>query len=358
MKSKGTIATMLSSTQLNFGHGHDDEEIAAFYEEQFNLPRSQEHRGRKPKNLEQKREKIRGEVADLADDAGLSAGFNIMYKPTRFEAEWLLTSLSHFFEQDLIVDVAARVQGGKEANVYRCQAHHSLETALVAAKVYRPRKFRNLRNDAMYREGRQILTEENGKPADPRDDRIVRAIGKKSAFGVQVQHTSWLMYEFKTLESLYKAGAAVPYPISAAENAILMGYLGDEYLAAPTLQETTLSQREAKPLFDEAMRNVELMMQQGIIHGDLSAYNILYWEGKITLIDFPQVTQAQTNRNAFKILHRDIQRLCDYFAGYGIRADAQALAEEFWQGYAAPDPDDLAADLSVFEAQRAEQEER
>jgi RIO kinase 1 len=339
---------MHAHNQWNERYFGDDEEIIAFYEEQFKLSQNKQHRGRKPKNLKEKRQKLQNEVAELADDAGLSAGFNITYKPTRFEAEWLMTSLSHFFEQDLIVDVVARVQGGKEANVYRCRAHHTLDVDLLAAKVYRPRKFRNLRNDAMYREGRQILTEENGKPADPRDDRIVRAIGKKTAFGVQVQHTSWLMYEYKTLESLYKAGAAVPRPVGAAENAILMGYVGDEYLAAPTLQETTLSVAEAKPLFDEAMRNIELMMQYGIIHGDLSAYNILYWEGKITLIDFPQVTQAQTNRNAFKILRRDVERICNYFAGYGIRSDVQAIAEEFWQGYAAPHPDDLAADLSIL----------
>ncbi|MBI1296849.1 hypothetical protein GC175_17990 [bacterium] len=340
---------MPSSIPWNTGHPHDDEEIVALYEEQFNLPRSEEHRGRKPKNLQQKRQKVQQEVAEMAEDAGLAAGFNITYVPTRFEAEWLLDSLRHFYEQDLVVDVTARVQGGKEANVYRCQAHHSTGVEWLAAKVYRPRKFRNLRNDAMYREGRQILTEENGKPADPRDDRIVRAIGKKTAFGVQVQHTSWLMYEFKTLESLYAAGAAVPKPVSAAENAILMGYVGDQYLAAPTLQETSLPEEEAYPLFQETLRNIELMMRRGIIHGDLSPYNILYWEGQITLIDFPQVTQAQTNRHARKILERDVQRICDYFRRYGVRSDPRAITDEFWQHYAAPDPRDLAADLSRIE---------
>ncbi len=339
---------MPSNTQLNHDHLRNDEEIVAFYEEQFNLPRSQAHRGRKPRNLQEKRRKVQQEVATMAENAGLAAGFDITYQPTRFEAEWLLDSLRHFYEQDLIVDVAARVQGGKEANVYRCKAHHSTGVEWLAAKVYRPRKFRNLRNDAMYREGRQILTEENGKPADPRDDRIVRAIGKKTAFGVQVQHTSWLMYEFKTLEALHSAGAAVPKPISAAENAILMGYVGDGYLAAPTLQETTLPEHEARPLFEETLRNIELMMQRGVIHGDLSAYNILYWEGKITLIDFPQVTQAQTNRQATKILHRDVERICDYFSRYGIESDPHAIADDLWQRYAAPDPRNLAADLSTI----------
>ncbi|MCB0116244.1 MAG: hypothetical protein KDD84_19225, partial [Caldilineaceae bacterium] len=105
------------------------------------------------------------------------------------------------------------------------------------------------------------------------------------------------------------------------------------------------------------MRNIDLMLQQGVIHGDLSPYNILYWAGKITLIDFPQVTQAQTNRHARKILQRDVQRICDYFRRYGVRSDARAITEDLWQHYAALDPRDLAADLSRIEPVEEEDEE-
>jgi len=208
----------------------------------------------------------------------------------------------------------------------------------------------------MYREGRQILTDEDGKPADPKDDRIIRAIGKKSAFGVQVQHTSWLMYEYTTLQKLHAAGAAVPQPVAVDQNAILMGYVGDGNRAAPTLHEAVLKPGEAELLFQETLRNIEIMLTQGYVHGDLSAYNILYWEGKITLIDFPQVTDATANRNARKILSRDVQRVCEYFGQYGVKCNASAITEKLWGRYAAPDPMDYLADMSKVEAARDEAE--
>jgi RIO kinase 1 len=127
----------------------------------------------------------------------------------------------------------------------------------LAAKVYRPRKFRNLRNDAMYRQGREILTPD-GHPVKKNEYRVMRAIGKKTAFGAQVQHTSWLMHEYNTLEQLYRAGAAVPRPIGSGENAILMSYIGDGQQAAAALNEIDLTPDEAAPLFQEVLRNVEL----------------------------------------------------------------------------------------------------
>src|SRR5688500_2115717 len=98
------------------------------------------------------------------------------------------------------------------------------------------------------------------------------------------------MYEYTTMARLHGAGAAVPRPYAAGENAILMTYYGDEQRAAPTLNEVHLSKAEATPLFEEVLRNIELLLQHGQIHGDLSAYNILYWQGSVVLIDFPQVT--------------------------------------------------------------------
>ena len=88
------------------------------------------------------------------------------------------------------------------------------------------------------------------------------------------------------------------------------------------------------------------MLEKGYVHGDLSAFNILYWEGEIKLIDFPQVVDIQANRSARAVLNRDVERVCQYFGRYGIRQNPNQLAEELWERYAAPDPDDLAADLS------------
>ena len=272
------------------------------------------------------------DLSDLVEQGDTDQDLKMSYEPSRFEHGWLHASLHPFYHQNLITDVLASVKGGKEANVYRCAAHPNVGVSLLAAKVYRPRQFRNLRNDAMYREGRAIL-KEDGSAAKRTDHRLMRAIGKKTEFGVQAQHTSWLMHEYTTLERLYAAGAAVPRPIAAADNAILMGYAGDRTTSAPTLIETDLDQDEACGLLAEALRNVELMLQYNVIHGDLSAYNVLYWEGRITIIDFPQVTDCRTNGNARFILTRDIFRICEYFIRQGASCDPEAIAGRLWDRY-------------------------
>jgi RIO kinase 1 len=206
--------------------------------------------------------------------------------------------------------------------------------------------FRNLRNDKMYREGRDILTA-GGNPAGRDSVYIERAIRNKTAFGQQAGHTSWLMHEFTAMEQLYKAGAAVPRPIAPSDNAILMSYHGDERMAAPTLNTVQLDPSEARLLFQEVLRNVDLMLQHDLIHGDLSAYNILYWEGEITLIDFPQVVNLRSNPKARFLLQRDIQRTCEYFAEQGVWSDPNAILGEFWGRYVQElAPEDLAADWS------------
>lgn len=304
-------------------------------------------RKRKPKAHHVSKRAQHEVITDIADDTdSAESGFKTTYTPQLFEQGWLIDSLRPFYDMGLITDVLARVQGGKEANVYRCAASPETGLALVAAKVYRPRMFRNLRNDKMYREGRELLTAD-GKRGKP-DDRMIRAVGKKTAYGQQVSHTSWLMYEYSTLENLYEAGAAVPKPIMSAENALLMSFCGDENTAAPRLNEVSLETNEAVYLFREVMRNIEVMLQNGYIHGDLSAYNILYWEGNITLIDFPQVTQSRGNAHAREILQRDITRVCEYFSEQGVRCEPDAIMRRLWKRYVELDAALQAADLSVL----------
>jgi RIO kinase 1 len=298
-------------------------------------------------------------LAGLTDDVGeVDLGFNTTYRPSRYESGWLLSSLYSFYDEGLITDVLALVKGGKEASVYCCEAHPATGLGLLAAKVYRPRMFRNLRNDAMYRQGRGILTA-GGNPAGMDACRIARAIRNKTAYGLQAAHTSWLMHEFTALESLYEAGGSVPRPISASDNAILMRYHGDERMAAPTLNTVRLERDEARALFQDVLRNIELMLQRDLVHGDLSAYNILYWGGEITLIDFPQVVNLHSNRKARFILQRDIQRTCEYFATQGVPCHPQVLMDELWRRYVVqPDPDDLAADWSRLEESLADRTDR
>ena len=294
-------------------------------------------------------------LTELTDDlSDVELGFETTYRPSRYEQGWLLQSLFSFYDEGLITDVLALVKGGKEASVYLCQAHPATGLELVAAKVYRPRMFRNLRNDAMYRRGREVLVA-TGKPAGKDAGTIARAMRNKTAFGLEAAHTSWLMHEFVAMERLYEAGGAVPRPISSSDNAILMSYHGDDGLAAPTLNTIHLEAGEAERLFREVMHNVELMLHNDLIHGDLSAYNILYWApqgapGEMTIIDFPQVVNLHSNPKARFILTRDIHRTCEYFAAEGVASDAAAIADGLWRRFVGEmDPEDVAADWSRVE---------
>lgn len=261
-----------------------------------------------------------------ADDNVL---FETTYKPSRHEAVWLYSSLRPFFDQQkLVSDILFQVKGGKEASVYCCRVHDDARAALgvdyVAAKVYRPRQFRNLRNDALYRQGRPVLTDE-GRAAKATDQRLMRALGKKTDFGVQVQHSSWLLYEYTTLQLLSREGCAVPLPYAVGENAILMGFIGDEHRAAATLIEISPEPKEATRIFNLLKESLAVLARLGIVHGDLSAYNVLYDGERPVLIDFPQVVRFGENEAAEELWLRDLTRLCEYFARLGVDCDPQRL---------------------------------
>jgi RIO kinase 1 len=251
---------------------------------------------------------------------------------TRTERDYLIEQLSPFYGAKLITSVLRRVKGGKEANVYCCTAHPATGLELIAAKVYRPRQFRNLKNDSQYRQGRPLLTA-NGQAVDPKDWRLQKAIASKSNKGLQVTQASWVAYEFQTMQALSNAGADVPRPFRNSEHAILMEYLGEVGLPAPTLNLIALEHAEAQALFERLLHNVGLMLNQHVVHGDLSAYNVLYWEGAVKIIDLPQIVDPRANPDARAIFGRDVERLCQYFARFGVRASPRALAHDFWRRY-------------------------
>jgi RIO kinase 1 len=289
------------------------------------------------------------ERVSVAGRLGVQEGGRTTYRPSQFEEGWLKSSLQDFFEQELITDILMRVKGGKEATVYLCAGGVASDRELVAAKVYRPQRFRNLSNDQLYRTGRDVITTD-GRELKKHDERIDRALHKRTDFGVQVRHTSWLMHEYNTMERLWEAGARVPEPLSSTDNAILMEYIGDRDYAAPTLREVRLDRDEAKPIFEAVMGDITLMLQWGIIHGDLSSYNVLYWDGQPTLIDFPQIVDPHQNEVAFDIFTRDVTRICEYFSKYGITADGPVVAANLWTRYVTEDVADKAADSSTAAA--------
>lgn len=285
--------------------------------------------------------------------------FNFTYSAARFEEWWLLESLGDFYEHKWITDVLMRLKGGKEASVYLCTSGPALDDPLVAAKVYRPRSLRNLKNDAQYRIGRTDLDADGNALVKDAD---IQAIRKRTNYGEELRHQSWIAYEFQTLEILHAAGVDVPRPHAMEKNAILMDYIGDIATAAPTMNTVRLQRDEVRPLFERVVWNIDLLLAKERIHGDLSAYNILYWEGAITLIDFPQVVPPEANPVAWTIFLRDVTRVCQYFASQGLRRDARRLAADLWTAHGHKiakevDPRDLDPesenDRRLWEKQRA-----
>lgn len=250
------------------------------------------------------------------------------YHASLHDKEWLLDSVNEFYEQKWFDDILSVVKGGKEASVYLCKAPPNMEKDLLAAKIYRPRRFRNLKKDHLYREGREQF-DAQGKVI--LDDRAHHAMQKKSSFGLSLLHSSWVGHEFHTMQILHTAGADIPRPYVSSNNAIMMDYIGDEHEAAPTLNSINLTVSEARELFQRVIHNIELMLNNNRVHADLSAYNILYWDGGITLIDFPQAINPEENHNAWRIFQRDVLRVCEYFSAQGVACDARALAVKMWK---------------------------
>jgi RIO kinase 1 len=285
-----------------------------------------------PKRLSQKRESKK-QVMDaklFVRAQEVSREFKFTYKAARFEEAWLLDSLAEIAQHQWISDVLRKVKGGKEASVYLCRSGVAVDAPLVAAKVYRPRSLRNLKNDQQYRVGR-IDLDEDGHALWRQAD--VNAVAKRTSYGEEVRHQSWIAYEYQTLEILYEAGVDVPKPYAMEKNAILMGFVGDLENSAPALVTVALELDEAKHLYDRVVHNIDLMLKHNRIHGDLSAYNILYWNGDITLIDFPQVVMPESNPASWTIFLRDVTRVCQYFSSQGVKCDGRKLATELWTSH-------------------------
>jgi len=234
-------------------------------------------------------------------------------------------SLEAFANDGYITDVLHRVKSGKEATVYCCRAHPSMGGGLVAAKVYSVQVAAHYRTSKMYAEGRMRMY----KP-DPRAERSIRARGR---FGRELVFGDWVGQEHTNLKLLYSAGADVPRPIHSCSGGILMDYIGDATRPAPMLVGATLSPTEAQRLFDQVMRNVALFLAKDRIHGDLSPYNMLLWNGRIVIIDLPQMVHARWNPAALSVLQRDIENVVKFFGRYGARASAVDLALELWDRY-------------------------
>lgn len=272
--------------------------------------------------------------------------FKFTYKAARFEEWWLLETLGAFYEKKWISDVLKKVKVGKEASVYLCKPALEADVPLLAAKIYRPSSLRSLKNVQEYRLGRLDLDADGNKLWKEAD---IKAAEKRTSYGEEVRYTSWIAYEYKTMEDLFNAGADIPKVYAKEKSAILMRFIGDLATAAPILNSVSLTVRESKILFERVIHNIDLMLKHNCIHGDLSAYNILYWNGEIKLIDFPQIVIPESNPSAWKIFRRDVTRVCQYFSAQGINCDAQKIAIDLWTSHGHKifkpvEPKDLDAD--------------
>jgi RIO kinase 1 len=245
----------------------------------------------------------------------------------------------HFLAEGFITDVVRIIKTGKEASVHLCRANRSTTGEdLLALKVYHPLNRRDFRDESIYRDGEWI-----------KERRIRAALEKKTRFGREVQGAMWVGRELETLQALSAAGAPVPSPVASTGDAILMTYIGDEDDAAPQLRSFRPDRIHAQDLFDQVMRAVERMLHGNVIHGDLSAYNVLVWEGRAIVIDLPQAVDPRKNRHGHALLERDVKRICDHFARFGVRSSPVQIAADLWTAWQFADlvPEELRVELEL-----------
>ncbi|HEX5950860.1 MAG TPA: RIO1 family regulatory kinase/ATPase [Actinomycetota bacterium] len=249
------------------------------------------------------------------------------------------STIEHFLDEGLVTKVLRPIKSGKEASVHLCRGNRStIGHDLVALKVYHPLDRRDFRDESIYRDGEWI-----------KERRIRAALAKKTRFGREVQGGIWVHREWETLRALSAAGAAVPAPIAWTGDAILMSYVGDEAAAAPQLHRYRPDPAEARDLFDQVMAQVERFLYGNVIHGDLSPFNVLVWEGRVTLIDLPQAVDPRKNRHAEQLLERDVGKICEHFGRLGVRSDPGRLSRDLWTAWTFADlvPEDLRTELIV-----------
>ncbi len=228
--------------------------------------------------------------------------------------------MQEFGGQGLISDVLGVIGDGKEATVYCCRADPSTGVELLAAKVYRAQKFRAFGHTHGYAGDRVVL-----------DARAGRAMKSRTEKGRRMAHHAWIDWEWETLCRLHDAGASVPNPLAASDDAILMDYVGDAAGAAPQLRHVELEPARAKQVLQRLLEDVELLLDCHLVHGDLSAYNVLWWAERPVIIDVPQAIDLHSSRDGYPHLRRDVQNLERYFARYGLSLGD--FAETAWRRY-------------------------
>ena len=206
---------------------------------------------------------------------------------------------------------------GKEADVHvieRAVPGDPSQCALLAAKRYRGADHRSFHRSSVYTEGRRTRNSRDG-----------RALAKKSEHGQQVAAAQWSFAEFEALSRMHRLGAPVPYPVQVNGTEVLMEFIGVGTSAAPRLAQIRGDRRMLDDLLGQVVDLMRIFAGAGFAHGDLSAYNLLVHEGRVRVIDLPQIVDVVANPQGFDLLHRDCVNVCDWFARQRVETDAESL---------------------------------
>ncbi len=223
------------------------------------------------------------------------------------------------FDDGVIQEVIRPLMAGKEASVYVVRSRGQL----CVAKVYKDAKNRSFRQRADYSEGRTV-----------RNTRQQRAMAKGSRYGKALLEKAWQNAEVDALYRLHAAGVRVPAPIYYADNVLVMEMITDEQgNPAPRLWDVSLTSVEAKDVHKYIIRQVVRMLCAGMVHGDLSEYNILMSKDGPVIIDLPQTTDAAHNRNSERIFLRDLKNLAQYLSRFAPQLAHTRYGKEIWSLY-------------------------
>lgn len=219
----------------------------------------------------------------------------------------------------LVDHVIRQLMSGKEAAVYVVQCGNELR----CAKVYKEANKRGFHKAADYTEGRKI-----------KNSRQARAMAKRSRYGRQEEEAAWQHAEVDALRRLAAVGVRVPTPYDFHEGVLLMELVTDaEGHPAPRLNDVVLSEDDALRFHADLVRQVVRMLCAGIIHGDLSEYNVLVDPSGPVIIDLPQAVDAAANNNARFMLERDLDNLAAYFGRFAPALRSTAYGKEIWSLY-------------------------
>lgn len=223
-------------------------------------------------------------------------------------------------EDGLIDNVSRQLMSGKEATVYVVQSGDNV----LCAKVYKEANKRSFRQSVDYTEGRKV-----------KNSRKSRAMNKGSKYGKQAQEEAWQSAEVDALYRLADAGVTVPKPYNFYEGVLLMELVTDETgNAAPRLNDLSFTAEVARLHHQSLIKEVVRMLCAGIVHGDLSEFNILLGESGPVIIDLPQAVDASGNNHAKDMLYRDVNNLAAFFGQFAPELLNTQYGKEIWALYA------------------------